>query len=68
MYKRQCVRFANEGCPYNDIVFAAANQKGGVYCQVYDGDFQSDWQKFHTLGCSSLTRIMPERIAEQMEK
>ena len=65
---RDGVRFANEGCPYNDIVFAAANQKGGVYCQVYDGDFQADWQKFHTLGCSSLTRVMPERMAEQMEK
>ena len=47
---------------------AIANQKGGVYCQVYDGDFQADWQKFHTLGCSSLTRVMPERMAEQMEK
>lgn len=65
---RDGIRFANEGCPYNDIVFAAANQKGGVYCQVYDADFKEDWQKFHTLGCSSLTRVLPDMMAEQMEK
>ncbi len=65
---RDGVRFANEGGPYNDIVFGASNQKGGVYCQVYDANFKEDWQKFHTLGCSSLTRAMPDAMAEQMEQ
>ncbi|MDO4633457.1 MAG: FAD-binding protein [Eubacteriales bacterium] len=65
---RDGVRFANEGCPYNDIVFAASNQKGGVYCQVYDANFKEDWQKFHLLGCASLTRVLPDMMAERMEE
>ena len=60
-------RFANESCPYNDILFAAANQKGGTYCQVYDANFQEDWQRFHTLGCSSVTRMIPEVMAAAIE-
>ena len=53
-------RFANESCPYNDILFAASHLPGRVYCQVYDSNFKEDWQRFHTLGCSSVSRIVPD--------
>ena len=32
-------RFANESCPYNDIVYAAAHQPGRVYAQIRDANF-----------------------------
>ena len=49
-------RFANESCPYNDIVYAAAHQPGRVYAQIHDDNWYEDVQRFHTIGCSAQTR------------
>ncbi len=46
-------RFANESCPYSDIVFAAGNQPGGVYAQVFDANYYEDVLRFHTIACST---------------
>lgn len=62
---RDGVRFASEYCPYNDISFAAANQKGGVYAQVFDSNILEDVQRFNTLGCSAQTRMRGAQIMEE---
>ena len=49
-------RFANESCPYNDIVYAASHQPGRVYAQIHDDNWLEDVQRFHTTGCSAQTR------------
>ena len=49
-------RFANESCPYNDIVYAAAHQPGRVYAQICDANVLEDAKRFHTIGCSAQTR------------
>ena len=49
-------RFANESCPYNDIVYAAAHQPGRVYAQICDANILGDAKHFHTIGCSAQTR------------
>ena len=61
-------RFANESCPYNDIVFAAAHQPGRVYAQIHDSNFAEDISRFHTIGCSAMSRNMPQMVESQMEK
>ena len=38
-------RFANESCPYNDIVYAAAHQPGRVYAQIHDDNWYEDVQR-----------------------
>ncbi|MGN0663266.1 MAG: FAD-binding protein [Faecalibacterium sp.] len=53
-------RFANESCPYNDIVYAAAHQPGRVYAQIHDDNWLEDVKRFHTIGCSAQTRNMGE--------
>ena len=62
-------RFANESCPYNDIVYAAAHQPGRVYAQIHDADFAEDVKRFHTIGCSAQTRNLGESyIQGKMEE
>ena len=61
-------RFANESCPYNDIVYAAAHQPGRVYAQICDANILEDVKRFHTIGCSAQTRNAGEDyIKKQME-
>ena len=54
-------RFANESCPYNDIVYAAAHQPGRVYAQICDANVLEDAKRFHTIGCSAQTRAGGEK-------
>ena len=61
-------RFANESCPYNDIVFAASHQPGRVYAQIHDANFAEDIQRFHTIGCSAMSRSLPQMVTSSMEK
>ncbi len=62
-------RFANESCPYNDIVYAAAHQPGRVYAQIHDANFIEDVKRFHTIGCSAQTRNLGESyIQGKMEE
>ena len=49
-------RFALESADYDYLPHAAAQQPGGVYISVWDGNFGDDVQRFHTLGCSAGTR------------
>ena len=66
-------RFANESCPYNDIIYAAAHQPGRVYAQICDANLVEDAQRFHTIGCSAQTRAggwdyVQPKIDEAVEK
>ena len=58
-------RFANESCPYNDNVYAAAHQPGRVYAQISDANMLEDAKRFHTIGCSAGTR---KNTMEGLEK
>ena len=57
-------RFANESCPYNDIVYAAAHQPGRVYAQICDANILEDAKRFHTIGCSAQTRNGGEKYIQ----
>ena len=57
-------RFANESCPYNDIVYAAAHQPGRVYAQICDANILEDAKRFHTIGCSAQTRNGSEKYIQ----
>ena len=62
-------RFANESCPYNDIVYAAAHQPGRVYAQICDANILEDAKRFHTIGCSAQTRNGGEKyIQDKMDE
>lgn len=65
-------RFANESSPYNDILYAAANQPGHVYAQIHDANYYQDCVRFHTIGCSAQSRSSEEyyngKIEEALEK
>ncbi|MBR2834946.1 MAG: FAD-binding protein [Coriobacteriales bacterium] len=57
---RKGERFANESTPYDNMLFAAGRQPGGVFCQVFDGNCDADIIRFKTIGCASYTRAMVE--------
>ena len=57
-------RFANESCPYNDIVYAATHQPGRVYAQICDANILEDTKRFHTIGCSAQTRNGGEKYIQ----
>ena len=57
-------RFANESCPYNDIVYAAAHQPGRVYAQICDANILEDAKRVHTIGCSAQTRNGGEKYIQ----
>ena len=57
-------RFANESCPYNDIVYAAAHQPGRVYAQICHANILEDATRFHTIGCSAQTRNGGEKYIQ----
>ena len=70
---RDGVRFMSESQPYNDASHAAARRKGGVYAQIFDSNVCADVQRFHTIGCSAMTRsqgdgLLPNTIEPQVEK
>lgn len=54
---RRGERFANESSPYNDILYAAGNQPGGVYAQICDANFYEDILRFATIGCSAGAQV-----------
>lgn len=55
-------RFANESADYDYLPHAAAQQPGGTYVSVWDSNFGEDVQRFHTLGCSAMTRNMVQML------
>jgi uncharacterized protein with FMN-binding domain len=56
---RKGQRFTNESSPYNDTSYAAGNQPGRVYAQIHDANYFEDIQRFHTIGCSAMSRNVP---------
>jgi succinate dehydrogenase/fumarate reductase flavoprotein subunit len=60
-------RFANEMGPYTDMIWAGQNQPGHTWCQIYDADYDKDWQTFHTLGCSSLARARSDNFIAMID-
>ena len=65
---RRGERFANESSPYNDIVYAAAQQPGHVYAQIHDANYFEDIQRFHTIGCSAQSRNIPGYMDGMIEQ
>lgn len=55
-------RFFNESANYDWAPHAAASQPGGVYLEVWDANFAEDVERFHSLGCASLTRVMVNTV------
>lgn len=53
---RNGVRFANESTPYDTLCFQAAQQPGGVWCQVFDANAPEDIIRFSTVGCSAFAK------------
>ena len=61
-------RFANESSPYNDISYASAHQPGHVYAQIHDANYMEDIKRFHTIGCSAMSRNVPGMMDSMLEK
>lgn len=61
-------RFANESSPYNDISYASAHQPGHVYAQIHDANYMEDVKRFHTIGCSAMSRNMPGMMDNMLEQ
>lgn len=55
---RHGVRFVNESMPYDFMCNAAAQQPGGVWCQVFDANAPEDILRFDTIGCSAFAKQM----------
>lgn len=51
-------RFVNESMPYDFMCNAAAQQPGGVWCQVFDANAPEDILRFGTIGCSAFAKQM----------
>lgn len=58
------VRFANESTPYDFICFAATEQPGGVWAQIFDANVKEDIFRFATVGCSAIIQQMLAGDAE----
>lgn len=50
-------RFVNESVPYDFKCFAASENPGGVWCQVFDSTAKEDVARFATTGCSFWTQV-----------
>ena len=61
-------RFANESSPYNDISYASAHQPGHVYAQIHDANYMEDVKRFHTIGCSAMSRNVPGMMDSMLDK
>ena len=64
---RKGERFACESGTYDQMSYAAFNQPGHVYASIFDANMPEDVQRFHTIGCSAMTRNMPERRDQMYE-
>lgn len=65
---RNGVRFTNESGPYNDMVYAAAQQPGHVYASILASDWADYVNQFHTIGCSAQTRAYPKGQQDLLDK
>lgn len=65
---RKGERFTNESGTYDQMSYAAYGQPGRVYAQIFDGNWQDDVQRFHTIGCSAMTRNMPQMAEDKIQQ
>ncbi len=61
-------RFTNESGPYNDMVYAAAQQPGHVYASILAADWAEQVDRFHTIGCSAQTRANPQAQKDALDQ
>ncbi len=61
-------RFMNESQEYDNASHASFQQPGHVYAMIHDANFREDVDRFHTIGCSALTRYIPGMMEAQLEQ
>ena len=61
-------RFMNESQEYDNASHASFQQPGHVYAMIHDANFREDVDRFHTIGCSALTRYIPGMMESQLEQ
>ena len=61
-------RFMNESQEYDNASHASFQQPGHVYAMIHDANFREDVDRFHTIGCSALTRYIPGMMESQLEE
>ena len=61
-------RFMNESQEYDNASHASFQQPGHVYAMIHDANFREDVDRFHTIGCSALTRYIPGMMEGQLEQ
>lgn len=57
-------RFCNETSPYDWPLHAMTMEDGHVFCSIWDANYESSIETFHTLGCS---RIAPSPNNPELE-
>ena len=58
----------NESQEYDNASHASFQQPGHVYAMIHDANFREDVDRFHTIGCSALTRYIPGMMEGQLEQ
>ena len=61
-------RFMNESQEYDNASHASFQQPGHVYAMIHDANFRADVDRFHTIGCSALTRYIPGMMEAELEQ
>ena len=65
---RRGERFMNESQEYDNASHASFQQPGHVYAMIHDANFREDVDRFHTIGCSAMTRMFPGMMESQLEE
>lgn len=58
-------RFFNENADYDASCYSSNQQPGGVWISIWDSNFKDDVERFHTLGCSAMTRMMVDQYVAE---
>ena len=61
-------RFMNESQEYDNASHASFQQPGHVYAMIHDANYFEDVTRFHTIGCSAITRLVPGGMEKNLEK
>ncbi|MDR0514154.1 MAG: FAD-binding protein, partial [Coriobacteriaceae bacterium] len=57
-------RFCNEAAPYDFPIHAISLSKGGIWCPIWDANWQQNITEFHTLGCSRIDKSPTEGMTQ----
>ena len=61
-------RFMNESQEYDNASHASFQQPGHVYAMIHDANYFEDVTRFHTIGCSAVTRLVPGGMEKKLEQ